>query len=413
VDNVTHTLIGVIIGEAAHRFLPPSTVLSDRQRRGIAIGVMAVGGNLPDADVIYTGVLNTPLDYLLHHRGHTHTLIGALGLSLLMFLVVRLWWRYRKIRPRPADLGMLAGLAVLGPLVHIGLDLTNSFGVHPLWPVDDHWYYGDSVYIVEPLLWACAAVLLFVLPGRVPRVLVGVVLAAGVGLAWFSGFVPVVFAAVLTLLTAGMIAVGRFTSPRVAIGSGLAAWLAVTAVLVGAGRTAKNQVEELLADRFPAASTLDTVLTPLPADPACRQVLAVQISGDQYVIRKAYHSLAPGLITAERCSRLYPGGGETSAPLVPVAQPNTDAIAWVGELSVAAETFRTLTGEYCAVRALMQFARAPYAVPRGDGWTVADLRFDGETGPSIFEVEVGPGQDQCPRVRAPWLPPREDVLRGR
>ena len=58
-DNVTHTLISILVGETVHRSVPASAVLGDRARRRIAITVMAVGGNLPDADVIYTGWAGT------------------------------------------------------------------------------------------------------------------------------------------------------------------------------------------------------------------------------------------------------------------------------------------------------------------------------------------------------------------
>jgi inner membrane protein len=61
-DNVTHTLISVLVAETVHRSIPPSAVLTDRARRGIAITVMAVGGNLPDADIIYTGWAGTTAD---------------------------------------------------------------------------------------------------------------------------------------------------------------------------------------------------------------------------------------------------------------------------------------------------------------------------------------------------------------
>jgi inner membrane protein len=409
-DNLTHTLISVMVGETVHRSLPPSAVLSDRARRGVAITVMAVGGNLPDADVIYTGWAGTTVDSLLHHRGHTHTIVGALGLSLALFLAVRLWWRYRKIKPRPADVWFLAGLSILAPLLHIGLDFTNSYGVHPFWPVDNHWYYGDAIFIVEPLLWACAAVLLFTLPSRTMRVLIALVLAAGLGLSWFSGFVPPSFAALLTLLTIGLAAVSRFASARVALTSGVAAWLALTAMFVITSRAAESRFGALLADRFPEARTLDIVLTPMPANPLCREVLAVQKTADQYVVRRAFHSLAPGWIPADRCARLFPSGGGMTAPLVPVAQPSTDEVAWSGQLAIAADLLAELATEYCAVDALLQFARAPLATSRGDGWVVGDLRFDREPGLGFAEVEVGPSKDGCPRLRAPWVPPREDLL---
>jgi inner membrane protein len=411
-DNVTHTLISVLVGEAAHRSVPPSAILGDRARRTMAITVMAVGGNLPDADIIYTEWAGSSLAYLLHHRGHTHTVVGALGLSFVLFLAVRLWWRHRKTKPSPADIRFLAGLSILAPLLHIGLDFTNSYGVHPFWPVDNRWFYGDAVFIVEPLLWACAAVLLFVLPSRTIRILVALVLAAGIALSWFSSLVPPSLAALLTLLTLGLAAVSRFTSARVALAGGVAAWLALTATFVVTSQTAESRLEALLADQFPAARTLDVVLTPMPANPLCREVLAVQRTADRYVVRRAFHSLAPGWIPADRCASSSPSGTATTAQLVPVAQAPTGEVTWMGEVSIATELLADLASDYCAVSALLQFARAPFAASKGDGWVVGDLRYDREPGPGFAEVEVGPSKDDCPRLRAPWTPPREDLLRG-
>ena len=411
-DNVTHTLISALVGEAVHRSVRPSTALSESERRNVTLAVMVVGGNLPDIDVAYTGWAGTTLDYLLHHRGHTHTVVGALILSLVLFVAVRLWWRYRKIEPHAADVRYLIALVVLAPLLHIGLDFTNSYGVHPFWPADNRWYYGDAVFIVEPLFWACAAPLFFTLRSRVTRGLVALILVVGVGLGWFSGFVPAPLAAVLTLLTVGLAAVGRFTSPRVALSSGVVAWLAVTAVFVATSRTAESRIDALLADGFPTARTLDTALTPLPANPVCREVLTVQVDGDRYVARSAVHSLAPSWLPAGDCAQLRLNGTPT-APLGPLAQPSTDEIAWIGELSIAADLPTTLARDYCAVDALLQFARVPWAAPQGDGWVVGDLRYDREPELGFAEVEVGPSADECPRLRPPWVPPREDLLDGR
>ncbi|WP_430782738.1 metal-dependent hydrolase [Actinoplanes sp. G11-F43] len=411
-DNLTHTLISVLVGEAVHRTVPPSAILSDRARRGIAITVMAVGGNLPDADVIYTGWAGSTLDYLLHHRGHTHTVLGAFGLSIVIFGVAMLWWRFREVRPGRAEIGFLAGLSILAPLLHIGLDFTNSYGVHPFWPLDDRWYYGDSVFIVEPLLWACSAALLFVLPGRTAKVLIGLVLTAGIGLSWFTGFVPASFAALLTVQTAGLAALSRFAPARVALSAGIAVWLGLTATFVITARTAENRIEALLADRFPAERTLDVVLTPMPADPVCREVLAIRRTTDTYTVRRAFHSLAPGWIPAARCAGLYPTSGATTVALSPVAAAPDQEIVWAGEVTVPAGRLAALASEYCAVGALLQFARAPWAIPRGDGWVAGDLRYDREPGLGMAEVEVGPGRDECPMLPAPWTPPREDLLTG-
>lgn len=410
-DNLTHTLISAMVGEAIHRSTMTSSKLTESAHRNMAIAVMVVGGNLPDSDLIHTQLAGTKLDYLLHHRGHTHTVVGVLVLSLLLFLAVRLWWRYRKVEPSPADVRVLIGLAVLAPLLHLGLDLTNSYGVHPFWPVDNHWYYGDAVFIVEPLLWACSAPLLCTLRSVGLRALVGLVLAAGIGLSWASGLVPAPLAAVLTLLTLGLAILGFTTSARTALTAGIVAWLVVTATFVATSRMADARIEALLADRFPTARTLDTVLTPLPVNPVCREVMTVQLLEDRYVVRSGTHSLLPASMPAADCAQLRLSGTPT-APLVPMTQAVTGEMAWTGELSIARDLPANLAQDYCAVAALLQFARVPWVAPQGDGWLVGDLRYDREPEPGFAEIEVRPAADECPAFRPPWIPPRQDLLDG-
>jgi inner membrane protein len=144
----------------------------------------------------------------------------------------------------------------------------------------------------------------------------------------------------------------------------------------------------------------------------CREVLAVQLDADRYVIRSGFHSTAPAWIPADRCARLSLSGTRT-APLVPVALRSTDEMAWVGEFSTAADLPATLARDYCAVDSLLQFARAPWMAPRGDGWLAGDLRYDREPELGIAEIDVGPSMDACPRSGAPWVPPRADLLVGR
>ncbi len=55
------------------------------------------------------------------------------------------------------------------PLLHIAMDFTNNYGVHPFWPVDNRWFYGDSVFIIEPLFWAACAPLAFIFKTHVAR----------------------------------------------------------------------------------------------------------------------------------------------------------------------------------------------------------------------------------------------------
>ena len=68
---------------------------------------------------------------------------------------------------------------------HLVLDWTNSYGVHPFWPFDDRWRYGDAVFIVEPWLWVVSVpALVAASSARTVRGLLSLVLLGGVVLAW-------------------------------------------------------------------------------------------------------------------------------------------------------------------------------------------------------------------------------------
>jgi inner membrane protein len=214
-DNVTHTLIGALLGETAARNAPPAA--TDRQasiRRTMFLSVMIVGSNLPDSDLLYSLGSRGKLAYLLEHRGHTHTVIGALIASVAMLVVCGLWQRWRGMSLPAHDRARLVGLALLAPLLHIAMDAFNSYGVHPWWPVDNRWFYGDSVFIVEPLFWAAAAPLAFLLHSCVARGLVVLVLLAGLYLAFDTGLVSNGAIAFYCMLAVAMLVLGRQAPPR-------------------------------------------------------------------------------------------------------------------------------------------------------------------------------------------------------
>src|SRR6185295_3005347 len=92
-----------------------------------------------------------PLGYLLHHRGHTHTLVGLLVQMAALAAVYRFLPPVRRLLPdERVRLWVLISVALLS---HLLLDAGNSYGVHPFFPFDSRWYYGDAVFILEPWLW--------------------------------------------------------------------------------------------------------------------------------------------------------------------------------------------------------------------------------------------------------------------
>ncbi len=76
-------------------------------------------------------------------------------------------------------------------MIHLALDFSNNYGVHPFWPVSNRWFYGDAIFIVEPWFWVVAIPLL--LPSfrsRAGQVFFGLLLGVAIVVPWVAPFVP-------------------------------------------------------------------------------------------------------------------------------------------------------------------------------------------------------------------------------
>ncbi|MBI2898295.1 MAG: metal-dependent hydrolase [Deltaproteobacteria bacterium] len=404
-ENVAHTLAGLVLGEAVialRRDRSPAFVRS-------ALFTSALAGNLPDADILYAGTMDRPLGYLLHHRGHTHTIAGGLALGILLAITAIAVLRRRGLAG--GDLRWIGFLAVLGPIVHLGMDAANVYGTHPFWPIDGRWVFGDAVFIVEPLLWAVALPPLVALArGRAWRVTLGGLLLAGLVLPWVvAGFVPLVC---------------RVALVAVAALSSLGAWLAgrrgrVTIALVGfclvflgfaaVGREARAVISSRLAETWPDESRHDLALTPLPANPFCWSAVSVTIDGGDLVLRRATIATWSSLLDASRCPSF---ATETTAPLRPVDDEGDAAIRWEGVWRAPLSELVELAQEDCEIAAFLRFARAPFWLRRREGIVIGDLRFDREQPLGFAELHSQPGHG-CPAWVPPWTPPLAEVMTGK
>src|SRR5689334_22874453 len=72
-DNVTHSLAGLVVAESAVRLRPRYGGI-----RTLAAISSMIAANLPDSDLLYTGTGGNHLAYMLHHRGYTHTVVVAI-----------------------------------------------------------------------------------------------------------------------------------------------------------------------------------------------------------------------------------------------------------------------------------------------------------------------------------------------
>jgi inner membrane protein len=149
-DNVCHTLAGAVLGEAGLK-----------QKTALGMATLMIASNLPDVDV---AVFATDTLAMSFRRGWTHGVAAQLLLPPLfagaMFAIARSSVRWRQPEPRtsPADFRGLLLLSYIGVVAHVFMDWLNSYGVRLLKPFSDRWFYGDALYIVDPILYAVFAV---------------------------------------------------------------------------------------------------------------------------------------------------------------------------------------------------------------------------------------------------------------
>lgn len=403
-DTLTHALAGALIGElAARSHRAGESGLSTNTRRRLFIPLAIAGSNLPDMDFLYPLITGSKLDYLLHHRGHTHTIIGALIGSALMLLACEAWIRGRRLHPATQDRYWLGGLALLTPLLHIGMDSTNTYGVHPFWPFDNGWRYGDSVFIVEPLFWAAAVPLLFAQQARFARGFTLLLLLAAGAWIFSTGLIPLTFGVLLAGFTLAMLAVGYFASSPVALSTGVCAWAAITSMFILAHGIAESRVEAFVKERYPNAMAANHALSPMPVNPLCWEVILVQVEGDRYAIRRAMLSLAPRWIPAALCPnrRL---NDPTTVPLAQVANADATYWTWHGEYVMPRDSLPRLAATRCEAAAFLRFARAPWAFVAEGRWILGDLRYDREPELSFSEIMLATDA-HCPAHIPPWTAP--------
>jgi inner membrane protein len=164
-DPVTHMLTGACVSRAGLN-----------RKTTLATLTLILAFEAPDIDSIaYFGGSITGLQ---HHRGITHSLIGAPFMAAGVIAIVYGIHRWRSSRQKtvagdasdgafpklPPNWKILYGYALLGTLVHLFQDFTNNYGVRPFAPFNEKWYAWDIVFIVDPIM-LLAMFLALVLPG--------------------------------------------------------------------------------------------------------------------------------------------------------------------------------------------------------------------------------------------------------
>lgn len=143
-DNLTHSMVGAVLGQ-----------MGLRRKSGLAMPTLIIAANIPDIDATCTiwGTLSLEM-----RRGLTHGPIAMLALPLLLTGAMIAFDRWRRRRPSgvylPVNPGWLLALAYIGTLSHPAMDWLNSYGIRLLEPFSSRWFYGDTLFIIDIWLWA-------------------------------------------------------------------------------------------------------------------------------------------------------------------------------------------------------------------------------------------------------------------
>jgi inner membrane protein len=269
-DPVTHSLTGAVLSRAGLNRMTP-----------LATATLVLGANAPDIDAVV--MMHGTYTALAVRRGLTH---GPLAVLLLPFIVAgavllydRAWRRRRSPTAEAARPLAVLGLAAIGVLTHPLLDWMNTYGIRLLMPFSERWFYGDSLFIIDPWIWLLLAVPVVGLAvsrrGRTGWVLLGiaatllVLLAPQVPLAARVVWIVAVTAVGVHAATAWR----RPTDGRTG-GSGpgsrgarvaLGAAAVYIAAMIGADRLARGETARAAAS---AGVTVEQLMVaPVPANP--------------------------------------------------------------------------------------------------------------------------------------------------
>jgi inner membrane protein len=187
-EPLTHFLTGACIGRAGFN-----------RKTVYATLAAALAAEAADLDVLWG--FAGPVEQLKHHRGITHTFIGAPVMAGVVVGAVWLLHRWRERRrslvtaktstsrastskmgvarvsllrsgkaqsltspSQPIHFGWLYLTALVAALSHILLDWTNNYGVRPFFPFNPRWYNASIIFIAEPAIWALL-LLALIMPG--------------------------------------------------------------------------------------------------------------------------------------------------------------------------------------------------------------------------------------------------------
>jgi inner membrane protein len=393
VDNLTHSLIGLCIGKSAK-----ASSKSDRHQNVIAA---VIASNIPDVDILYYWISGAPpIGYLMQHRGYTHTvIIGA-------FLAILSSYLSAALCSKPIRWNMRIVLICLaGVYLHLLFDFFNSYGVHPFWPFHNGWIYGDSLFIIEPLIWfSLLAYALWSSERLWSRAVWTALSVACFSIFWILAPLGLSMKILLSFL---FLLLNLFQSWH--RGSLTMAWSSLAGVVLlftGASWVAEIKMRDYIQNEFSSETLIQLSQTPFPANPFCwTNIMVSQSEPNLYVARRGTQSLLEPWISCDQSFRAVQQESLKSFSSAPLGRMGPHSVMnWEVEYINSMTSLRDLYFNNCRVRAAMQFYRTPF-------WTenfMDDLRYIRNDQASFARLDLTSAE--CPVWLTPWKPPLYKIL---
>ncbi|MBN21087.1 MAG: hypothetical protein CL678_07345 [Bdellovibrionaceae bacterium] len=399
-DNVTHSLAGVVL---ARWVTPPEGENSENPSTRWKHAVLwagILGSNLPDFDFLLNPISGFgKISYLLQHRGYTHTLVVTVLLGILLGGILSRVYGW-KGKPRMT----LILLSILSGWTHIGMDFWNNYGVHPFWPIHNQWFYGDTIFIIEPLLWITLGTL--TLKGTYLKKLKGFYLFCLIGLAGLMVFGPFLKGIHVTFvfLIAGF---WIYFLKKSSIYWTEKKWGFICILVIWGGFSVFGQYAKAIirSHATPGYEWVDFSKTPVPSHPLCWRTLTLERKGDELLSQSSWISVIPSLISARMCSEFFPRYDSDEV----LSESPQRMVQWAANTHIS--DLIKWDKNHCDFHAFLAWSRFPYWKSQEDRlvW-FSDLRYKRKGAPQFASSDAGPADANCDRFIPGWTPVRSDLL---
>lgn len=359
-DNLAHSLVGLAAAKAGLEKLSPG-----------ATAVCILAANAPDLDFI-SAISGDRWTVLHYHRGVSHSLLGTLVLALAIPALFCLLERVAShTRGRPARFrffGLLLA-SLIACATHPLLDWTNNYGVRPLLPWSGRWFYGDLVFVVDPVLWLVFGAAAFLLTSTSKRqaslwgllaamltILVVYATVIGRGLEHPALVLFGWTAVLLVIISCYRIDLGRRFGAKIAVAAFLtlfAYWGVLGFLHSRALALTAEKASTLVADRN--ESVVRIAAMPTLANPAHWRGV---VETDRAVYRFEVFLTSPRGESKDLVRYGKPDGIDAAAVALAMKDHRTQAF-----LEFARFPVERVSGGDCATQTLVQFADLRYTEP--------------------------------------------------